>query len=427
MLHVMSQSRVALAWVRNVGPFGVGVLWMLASALGCRREPAPAPKPVVIASASSHAASLPAPSASATKKEPTLAERQALARYKRALGQGRIATSKHDYRAADAAFAEALAARPSDARALGERGYARLLDGRLDEASADLQLAQGRVSDKVLEGQIWYNLGLVAEKRGQAIAARDAFAFSFEANPTLSAKKKLAGKSSCAASVNGIGTPLEIFPSWGALWEAAGFGDPGERLPAPPTSEAIKAKLEISDCSKGCAAPNSAGDWQLLWEMPSGKLAMERAVDSGYAYRCGAGPTFTAHEAGNLLWVSTENTEYETTLCGECVYGDDGSISGCQTCCAGGPWHRRDFFIDKASALIVLRIEQNEADASDPPKQAVISFDAGSVQLKGNGCDWTIPLSGAAGPPKGPQEPPSGPDFGEKAAQAAPSASANPN
>ncbi|HQY64270.1 MAG: hypothetical protein IPF92_04975 [Myxococcales bacterium] len=102
--------------------------------------------------------------------------------------------------AAVAAFDAALAALPGDARALSERGYARLLAGKLDAARADLREAEARSKDARLLAQIRFNHGLVAEKLGRADEAKVSVARSNALNPTKAAAAKLAG-AACEAQV----------------------------------------------------------------------------------------------------------------------------------------------------------------------------------------------------------------------------------
>ncbi len=132
-------------------------------AAGCRDQPprptaesAPpvaASSPAAAASASSAVPSappaspaspvLPAPSA----RPLTEKEKQALATYKAALARGRLATKKQDFKAAIQAFSEAIAADPSDARALAERGFAHLTAGDSDAADGDFDAALAGAGD----------------------------------------------------------------------------------------------------------------------------------------------------------------------------------------------------------------------------------------------------------------------------------------
>jgi hypothetical protein len=130
--------------------------------------------------------------------------------------------------------------------------------------------------------------------------------------------------------------------------------------------------------------------------MPSGKVAVLRGVDKGYYYRCGAPPTFTGNDAGKLLWVAIENTELVTSLCGPC------DENYCPSCCVDGPWHRTDYFIEKESLRVLLRVDQ-AAEQSERRKEAELTYHDGVLRLTGKGCDWKIPIqgSGTGGGPSG--------------------------
>ena len=335
----------------------------------------------------------PAPSALA---EQTAAERKALVRYQRALERGRLATTRKQFSAAEIAFTEALEARPHDARALAERGYARLRAERFDDADADLAEAQGRTADKVLNAQVYFNRGLVAERRGQAVLARDYFAFSLEANPTTAARGKLAGKSTCPASVQVPGeyeAALEVFSNLDGTRRALRL-DPADWARAKEnltTNEAVRESLGLEDCHLGCGASADGSTWHLLWEMPDGRVAALRELDEGYYYRCGAPPSITGHPAGKYLWVTSENVELITGSCGFC------DEDYCPSCCWDGPWHRYDVFVDKESLRVLLRVEQH-AEESENRKEAELTFQDGVVRLQGKGCDWTVPLDEDAPP-----------------------------
>ena len=86
--------------------------------------------------------------------------------YSAELGSGRKATVIKDYAQAEAHFSKALEALPGDARALAERGYARLLGSKLPEAEADLVAATNGAPSSAVLLQIYHNLALVTHQRG---------------------------------------------------------------------------------------------------------------------------------------------------------------------------------------------------------------------------------------------------------------------
>src|SRR5690606_15115195 len=108
-----------------------------------------------------------------------------------ALSRGRERTRAGAHDEAVAAFDDALAAIPRDPRALSGRGYARLLAGDLPSAEADLQAALAGGPPRSLEAAIDFNLGLVAEGRGDSVAALEYFRRSAVLRPTKAVGKKL--------------------------------------------------------------------------------------------------------------------------------------------------------------------------------------------------------------------------------------------
>ena len=87
------------------------------------------------------------------------------------LRQGRALTRKQDYDGAIASFTAAITADASLARAWSGRGYARLLAGDLDGATADLTHALGLDPSPKFQAAIHFNLAETAEKRGDRAAA----------------------------------------------------------------------------------------------------------------------------------------------------------------------------------------------------------------------------------------------------------------
>jgi hypothetical protein len=128
-----------------------------------------------------------------------------MTRYVAALKRGRASTVAKSYADALSAFSDALAVIPNDARATSERGYAKLLSGDTSGAKKDFTAALGEApgDDKKLRAQIYFNLGLVDEKQGDADEAKTAFRASYEYNPTPQAKAKMA---ECPALITSLKT-----------------------------------------------------------------------------------------------------------------------------------------------------------------------------------------------------------------------------
>jgi len=80
---------------------------------------------------------------------------------------------------------------PKLAKAYSGRGYAALLDGSLDAAKADFDKALELESDPEVQAQVWFNLGMVAEKKKDKAAARDAYTKSLELRPHDGVQKAL--------------------------------------------------------------------------------------------------------------------------------------------------------------------------------------------------------------------------------------------
>lgn len=169
-------------------------------------EPAPSARASVALPATA-ASAPPAPVASAKPAAPTpplgkpapldAAGLKVAKTYLAELAQGRKATVAKDFAAAEEHFSKCLEALPKDPRALGERGYARLLAGKPAEAETDLAAAtRGAPSSGVLV-QILHNRMLAARQRGDESAAQ-----SFEAQKKqLKAARRLPNGVTCDSDV----------------------------------------------------------------------------------------------------------------------------------------------------------------------------------------------------------------------------------
>lgn len=137
--------------------------------------------------------------------------------YLASLGQGRQATAAKDFAAADAAFSKCVELVPGDARALSERGYARLLAERLPEADADLQAAEKNAPNVALKLQVLHNRMLVAKKQGQDGSA----AYYADQRQKLKAAKQLGKGVSCNANDSASDVVPERPASLDAAFELA--------------------------------------------------------------------------------------------------------------------------------------------------------------------------------------------------------------
>jgi tetratricopeptide (TPR) repeat protein len=382
---------------------------LILSLVACRNE-----KPVVESkTAPSATAAKPAPKASSSlsslaPRPVDEAEKKAAADYQAAMNKGRAATLKKDYDGAIAAFDVAIKARPNDARALSERGYARLLAKDWDGAEKDLQLAQKHAGDRALQGQIWYNLGLTREGRGDVTGAKHAFAASDLLNPTAAAKKKLAGAAVCSVELDESASKATSHDGWLALYKSLAAG--WEKEWSTPIDDPAKddAAARESLCAyaeqAGCKGP---GPWVVRIGMPyiqqqwalvadlNGKLVAFERNSSGSGGRCAYTPDISI-EADGLIHVLAIAEGQELTYINATGKTCTPDEEGCQSACFAARWERVDAVYDLKALTRLLRVEQGAAfnkgektgDMHTPPVRVVL--ESGRAKVSGGGCDRTI-------------------------------------
>lgn len=169
--------------MRNSGPVSVErcvlVLVLLA---GCENQPAhstPKEPPGVATTGGGPVAQTPKARAVPAKDE-VMAAKDELAAF---LSKGRAAVKSKDYAAGIAALREAKARGPMNGKVLGELGWAYFLDGQLDRAARELELALRHTTATKTKGAVLYNLGRVHEARGEADLAAELYAQSLHARP----------------------------------------------------------------------------------------------------------------------------------------------------------------------------------------------------------------------------------------------------
>lgn len=91
------------------------------------------------------------------------------------VSQGRRLTREEDYDGAIVAFDDAIALEEDLPSAWSGRGYAKLLAGKLDAAEPDLERALKLAEGPKIQAMVLYDLGLLAEKRGNRAAAVEAY------------------------------------------------------------------------------------------------------------------------------------------------------------------------------------------------------------------------------------------------------------
>ncbi len=355
--------------------------------------PALASNGVAAPSASTSAASAatpktPTPHPSAgTTVELSETEKEADIRYRAALERGRRATTAKDYDAASKAFTEALTAKPNDARALGERGFAYMQAGNLDYAEGDFQDADGRSHDPNLAAQIFFNEGLLAERKGDLEGAKVMYARSQQLHATGAAKKKLADlhATSCTAAFVPLAQDFKRYASWVEFWNTLGMMD------KKTTDADVKAgfpDMQPADCKDFCAVSDGQ-QWHVVMPVDSG-LDVLRAVDRGGFARCSGFPQFTFERHGSILIASSSNEDMGIDLCDpKC----NGETTLCPTCCVDGPSHHYDTFLDLSARKGVLRVSQYGAVTSEFKPLPVTLDAANAVHVQGGGCDRSVSLT----------------------------------
>lgn len=179
-----------------------------------------------------------------------------------AIRSGRSATAGGKLDDAITAYDAALAIALEHPRALSGRGYARLLAGDLDVATADLELALAMNPSREIQGAAHFNLGLVAEKRGDPAEATRHFQLSNKIRPSKPAARKLAHSAPvCAADIDDEVEMPRHFDSWLALARVV----MEDRAPATE-AEARRVLCTVDDDDDGedddgCAGP---GPWHII-------------------------------------------------------------------------------------------------------------------------------------------------------------------
>lgn len=112
--------------------------------------------------------------------------------YARALHRGRKLADAGDYDRAIAAFRQALAATPGDARALSELGWVAFKKGDLTLADDATEKSIAAATDARLRAASLYNRGRIAEARQDSKHAVAAYEASLELRPSTAVARRLA-------------------------------------------------------------------------------------------------------------------------------------------------------------------------------------------------------------------------------------------
>lgn len=117
----------------------------------------------------------------------------AKANYKTHLDAGRKAVKSKDYATGIDELRKAKAISPTNSKVLGELGWAHFLNGDHDDAERELKLALAHVEQDATKGAVLYNLGRVAEQKGNEKMAADLYRQSVAVRPNDIVQKRLDG------------------------------------------------------------------------------------------------------------------------------------------------------------------------------------------------------------------------------------------
>lgn len=130
-----------------------------------------------------------------------------------ALNQGRKLVKDGDVAGGMAKYEALLAIAPNYGPALGELGWAEFKAGKLDDAHAHTLRALAEASEPNKRGMLLYNLGRIAEARGQSQAAIDHYQASLVARPNDVVAKQLADLQATVAASPTPPPPVEAPPT----------------------------------------------------------------------------------------------------------------------------------------------------------------------------------------------------------------------
>ncbi len=373
-------------------------LLVLVAACSSEHKPPPAPAPPVTppATGSAAPAAATAPPPDALPPE----DPKVRAAYRAGMREGRKATDAKRYKVAIAGFDAAIVAKPNDARALGERGYARLLEGSdLDAAMRDLDAAASGTKDRKHLSTIWFNRGLLHEKRGDATNATASFAIANLMRPTKAAAAKLVGKAACTVEVLRAFAIEDHLPVQAADWLALAKALPHNDDEVPADTE--DALDRLTDAKTEPELPTIVAtrtfDQEVAYVVwrARGKL-MATPIGLAWRGRCSGSMEFAIEDSTNSLVHVTGAEEAmggHTYMCEgkgddlvECQGADDEVPAG--TACLGGSTVIRDLVIDLATGRTVIAVEQ--FDTGTPRPKIVLTDNA--LTIRGQNCARTEPL-----------------------------------
>jgi tetratricopeptide (TPR) repeat protein len=166
----------------------------------------------------------------APTREEAAAKKKALQEH---LDAGRKAVTEKDYERGIMELEKAIAINPLHAKSLGELGWAYFNAGKLDEAKDRLERGLQYAESEGTRGAILYNLGRVAEAKGDTPHAIELYGRSLAARPNDAVSKRLADLGTSAAAPSEA-APVEAthsqcsFAKKGTPWGNLCWGQLGE-------------------------------------------------------------------------------------------------------------------------------------------------------------------------------------------------------
>ncbi len=385
---------------------------LLGAVVGCDKKAPDATKPVPGASASGTAAAAKAlvePSASAlpksnpaksagNPKEAKVAKTAQVA-YAAGLKEGRTATVAKKYDDAVAAFNKAIEALPGDARALSERGYAKYLAGKLDAAEVDFRQAEAATKDAKLLASIYFNHGLVAEKRSLPEAARAAFAKSEQLRSTPAASKKLAGASACGAAISTEASALVEATGYLGVYKVlqSSHSEAQALASEDEAKTALCARVPDGKCGEVVSFGDDMYDYFAIFpgEKPGTFLVSTLNLGSHYDMPCGGEESIkTKVVDGKTVVTFSATPGMRIPVC----EAKDGSIEPCDETNSDRPASSACGSSDEGVSVLVVDLAQKKVRASasftqgDGARAIKGDFAGGLFTVTGAGCDAKIKL-----------------------------------
>ena len=203
-----------------------------------------------------------------------------------ALNEGRKLVKAGDFAGGIAKYEALLAIDPHYGPALGELGWAEFNAEKYDDAQAHTQRALAETDDANKRGMLLYNLGRIAEARGQSEAALGHYQASLAARPNDVVAKRLAELQAVSPTPvdDPVGDPAAR--SSGLVALATGLADlaamcgaiEADSLCSSASCERVEMPAGKPEIGMLHADDGMLGCWQPIMSTPSGWVVFEVAM-----------------------------------------------------------------------------------------------------------------------------------------------------